>query len=182
MNIDQFPEITTDRLILKETVVADCNEVLFLRSDIDVNKYIKRPKNRQTKTIEDARKFIQKIKTGFENKEFISWKITLKSNPKMIGTICLWNFSEDFKNAEIGYDLNPVFQKQGIMSEAMNAVLKFGFNTLNLNQVEAFTHVENESSKKLLENNGFTRNNNRKDEGNLMNCIFEIHNPNNGLL
>ena len=182
MNIDQFPELTTDRLILKETTAADCNEVLFLRSDIIVNKYIKRPENRQTKTIKDALEFIQKIKTGFENNDLISWKITLKDNPKMIGTICLWNFSEDFKQTEIGYDLNPIFQKQGIMSEAMNAVLKFGFNTLNLNQIEAFTHIENESSKKLLENNGFTRNNNRKDDGYLMNCIFEIQNPKNSLL
>lgn len=181
MNTNQFPELKTDRLILTKLEAVDCNEVLFLRSDITVNKFIKRPENRKTKTKEDALEFIQEITKGIENNELVSWKITLKNNPKMIGSICLWNFSNDFKKAEIGYDLNPLFQKKGIMNEAMNAVLSFGFNILNFNKIEAFTHIDNINSKKLLENNGFKLNDNRKDEDNLLNVIFEIQNPNSKL-
>lgn len=177
MNFKQFPELKTNRLLLTKTEESDCDEVLFLRSDETVTKYIERPENRKTKTKEDALEFINKLKKGFENSEFITWKIKLKGNPKMIGSICLWNFSEDYTIAEIGYDLNPTFQKQGIMREAMRCVLSFGFKTLNIQKIEAFTHYKNVNSKKLLENNGFTLNNSRKDENNLMNSIFEIRNP-----
>lgn len=67
----------------------------------------------------------------------------------------MWNFSKDNKKAEVGYDLNPLFQRKGIMSEALKSILGFGFNNLNLDKIDAFTHKKNESSKKLLEKNGF---------------------------
>ena len=59
------------------------------------------------------------------------------------------------KIAEVGYDLNPIFQRKGIMSEALNKVINFGFNELGLDNIEAYTHIQNENSKKLLEKNGF---------------------------
>ena len=68
----------------------------------------------------------------------------------MIGTISLWKFSEDKKTAEVGYDLNPVFHNKGIMTEALNCVLKYGFTQLQLDKIEAYTHKENQASRKLL--------------------------------
>jgi len=177
MNIQPFPELKTERLALRKILMLDCNEVLFLRSNKTVNKFIKRPKNRQTKNVADALKFIEEITNGVENNELFSWKITLKNNPTMIGSICLWNFSENKKTAEVGYDLNPIFQKKGIMNEALNCVIQFGFNKLNLTKIEAFTHFENEASKKLLEKNGFNFIVERKDKGNASNIIFEIEKP-----
>ena len=61
----------------------------------------------------------------------------------MIGSICLWNFSEDRKVAEIGYDLDPKYQRKGIMTESINAVLNFGFRKLSLEKIEAFTQKQN---------------------------------------
>jgi ribosomal-protein-alanine N-acetyltransferase len=60
------------------------------------------------------------------------------------------------------------------MSEALNCILDFGFSELNLDKIEAFTHRENEDSKRLLEKNGFNLIADRKDEDNISNIIFEI--------
>jgi ribosomal-protein-alanine N-acetyltransferase len=75
------------------------------------------PKNRKTKNKADAIKFIKEINEANKNNESISWGITLKNNHAIVGTICLWNFSNDNKIAEIGYDLSPTFQRKGIMDE-----------------------------------------------------------------
>jgi len=174
MNIQTFPEIKTEKLTLRKIEESDSDVILFLRSDKAINKFIDRPENRKTKNISDAIKHIQKINTETENNKSISWGITLNNNPKIIGTICLWNFSENYKTAEVGYDLNPIFQRKGIMSEALNSVINFGFIELNIDSIEAFTHIQNENSKMLLEKNGFHFIENRKDNDNLSNVVFQI--------
>lgn len=171
-----FPEIKTKRLILRKIEDLDADIILFLRSDESVTKYIERPEERKTKNMADASKFIKEINEAFEQYQSISWGISLINNPTIIGTICLWNFSENNKIAEVGYDLNPEFQGMGIMSEALPRVIDFGFKKLKLDRIEAFTHNENEDSKKLLVNNGFVLREERKDLENESNIIFEIYN------
>lgn len=172
-----FPTIKTARLLLRKIDVDDSEVILFLRSDAVVNKYIERPEHRKTKTVEQAQTHIEKMNGLFDNEEAIAWGIAVEGNPKLIGTICLWNFSEDRKTAEVGYDLDPAFQGKGMMSEALKAVLSFGFDKLGFALIEAFTHVENEASKKLLVTNGFQLAVGRKEDGNLSNVIFEIRKP-----
>ena len=170
-NFTPFPILKTERLILRQTSIDDCDEVLFLRSNKEVNKYVKRPTPHNLK---DAQIFVGKITKGIQNGENIYWCITLKESNKMIGSISLWNFSEDKKTGEVGYDLNPKHQNIGIMSEALNYIVNFGFNTLNLNKIEAFTHHSNESSKKLLTKQNFVHIKHRADEDNADNIIYEL--------
>ena len=179
MIFNPFPEILSERLLLREIIAADSAAILFLRSDKTVNKFIERSEERKTKNITDALKFINEVTEATKNNNSIVWGITLKNKPEIIGSICLWNFSEDKNTAEVGYDLSPNSQGKGIMREALNSVMKFGFINLNLNKIEAFTHGENEASKKLLIHQGFQYNKNRKDDDNTANMIFELINLNN---
>ena len=179
MKFNPFPEIVTERLFLRQINESDSDVILFLRSDKTINKFIKRAESDKTKNSLDSLNFIKKINKGIENNNFISWGITLKEDSKIIGTICLWNFSKDKKQAEVGYDLSPLFQKKGIMSEALKNVITFGFIDLRLTKIEAFTHKENESSKNLLETNGFILMAEKKDKKNSSNLIFEIKQTNN---
>lgn len=179
MTFQPFPEFTTERLILRELRESDYDMVLFLRSDATVNAFIERPEDRQTKTTEDAIRFIEELHGYAKNNVSIAWGITLKDHPSIVGTICLWNFSEDRKTAEVGYDLHPNFQGLGIMSTALNLVLDYGFNFLKLHTIEAFTHKDNVSSIKLLVSNGFQYMEHRKDDDNANNAIFEIEYPAN---
>ena len=175
MKFHPFPELETERLLLRKIRESDDEVIFFLRTDEEVTKYIHREEEQKTKTKEDASKFIQKITKEMEDSRSISWGITLKNDPDIIGTICLWNFSEDLKTAEIGYDLLPEFQRKGFMNEALNRVVDFGFTDLAFDRIEAFTNKENRSSIKLLVSNGFLFMADRKDEEDASNNIYCRH-------
>lgn len=176
MNFNPFPELKSERLFLRNIYESDSDAILYLRSDKTINKYIERPEHRKTKIKSDAVKFIKELNENITNNKSIAWGITLKNDLQIIGTICLWNFSQNNKIAEVGYDLKPEFQKLGIMSEALKLIIDFGFNELKLEKIEAYTHNENKSSKRLLKKNKFHLLKDKKDLNNDSNVIFELEN------
>ena len=168
---DVFPVISTARLQLMPLEHTNAEQVLFLRSDEEVTRYIER---KRPSKLDEALEFIDKIQAEYKKKESVSWAIHLKDEPLMIGSICLWNFSADRKTAEVGYDLHPLQQNKGIMNEALRAVLDFGFQELQVHTVKAYTHRANENSKKLLFKNGFRINSGETDPDNENNIILSI--------
>ena len=154
LNFDPFPTIETERLILRAIKDTDANELFHLRSDKNVMQFIDRP---LAETIDDALKLIKVISDGHTNKESITWAITLKDIPELIGTIGFWRIEKEHYRAEIGYLLNPAQQGKGIMQEAMKVVFQYGFEIMKLHSVEANVNPENTASIKLLEKNGFVR-------------------------
>ena len=170
-NFTTAPTLKTKRLVFREVEVSDDKEVLFLRSDKAMNRYITRSR---PKDVKEAQAFIKTTISGIRSGIIIYWAITLFGDNKMIGSICLWNFSSDEKTAELGYDLNPIFHNQGIMSESIKRVLKFGFSDLKLSKIDAYTHYENAASTRLLINNGFQILEGKKDKDNSNNIIFRI--------
>lgn len=149
-----FPVLKTGRLTLRQLRSSDDNEIFALRSNDNVNKYLDR---KPSKTIDDARNFIKTINENIQRNDSIYWAIILNGTDKLIGTICLFDFSEDHSKVEIGYELLPHFQGKGIMQEAISKVIHFGFQDVGLNSIEAYTHSENQSSTRLLEKLNFKR-------------------------
>ena len=170
MNQNSFPEIKTKRLLLRRPRASDWEMIAYLRSDKEINKFIKRP---SAESKEKALEFISKTNSDIEKQTLLYWIITKKNNDQMIGSICLWNFSKDRKIAEVGYDLSPKFQRKGIMDESLKSILDFGFKNLHLDLIEAYTHHKNEPSKKLLERNKFKLIVDKKDQYNSDNIIYE---------
>ena len=170
-SFDPFPVLQTSRLHLRAFSEEDYTQIFFLRSDKEVNRYIKRV---YAKKIEEAITFVNKLHSSMKNGENVNWAICQKKDLKMMGSICLWNFSADHKMGEVGYDLHPDYQNQGFMNEAMKTVLKFGFEELQLDQIMAYTHHSNENSIKLLKKNGFVIQHDKKDAGNKNNIIFSL--------
>lgn len=166
-----FPILITERLNLRKILPADLDRIHYFRSDKEINKYIKRVPQTRKMTIEH----IEKITSDFRTDKSISWGITTKESNELIGSICLWNFSEDKKTAEVGYDLDPKFQGQGIMSEALKAILDFGFNQKGFETIEAYTDYRNIPSKKLLKQHGFIPNSAKKDSDNQHNEIYYLN-------
>lgn len=169
-----FPILDTERLVLRKLVETDNAAILFLRSDERVNQYIKRPRQ---KTLEDATAYISKILKGILHNESIMWAITIKSTSKLIGTVSLWNFSSDKKIAELGYELHPDFQRQGLMTETIRKVIDYAFKELTIERIEAFTNRHNAASVGLLSKNGFRLEPERVDEDNLANAIYSLTKP-----
>ncbi|WPV02509.1 GNAT family N-acetyltransferase [Mucilaginibacter sp. cycad4] len=153
MHISELPLLTTDRLRLRGLLDSDAPQILAIRSNAEVNKYLDRPNNT---TIDEALSFIKKIKEIVSGGEGFYWGITLTDKEELIGTICYWNLEPTDKKAEIGYELHPDYHRQGFMQEAISSVLAFGFNDQNFELVTACPKQGNESSVKLLKKTGFS--------------------------
>ena len=157
-----FPILTTERLTLRQLVVNDEQEIFTLRSDIEINKYLDR---QVSNTIDDARNFINKVNENINKNDSLYWAITLSDRNILVGTICLFGFSDENGKCEIGYELLTNFQGQGIMKEAAEKVINYAFNTIKVQKIEAFLHRDNQSSIKLLDKFSF-RNSNEPDKTN----------------
>ncbi|MCL8538768.1 GNAT family N-acetyltransferase [Chryseobacterium gallinarum] len=164
-------KLETERLILKEVNEMHTEDILRIRSNDLINHYVKR---KSPVSNYDALEFILHIKRKTRDNEMIFWGISYKDQQDLIGTICLWNFSEDRKIAETGYELLPEHHKKGIMSEALASVLHFGLNALHLQEILAFTHKCNKASQALLLKHRFVLEENRTDEKNLENAVFSL--------
>lgn len=154
LNFSPFPILTTERLILRQPAIEDRNETFFMRTDEGVNKYVDRPR---PGSVDEAEQFIQKLIDGINKNEWIAWVISLKNDPRLIGSTCLWNISPGDERAEIGFELHPGHQHKGIMQEALLKTLDYGFNTMNLKTIDGWVHEQNNRSIKILEKNNFTR-------------------------
>lgn len=164
-----IPLLETSRLSLRGLTSDDFEVVLHLRSDPQINRYILRS---QKQDADAVRAFFVLIDKAQRNNKSLMWGLTLGPAKLLIGTISLWNFSEDRLTAELGYDLKTEQHGKGYMKEAFEAVLDFGFETLGLDAIEAFTHLENTASKRLLERHGFVHQAERVDEGFPHNWIY----------
>lgn len=150
-----FPTLNTARLHLRELLPTDDQDMYRLRSDERVNRYLSRP---PAASLEEARATMEKIKTGVAQGRSWYWVVTLQGDEdRMIGTVCLFNFSEEDRSIEIGYELQPEFQGQGIMNEAVSAVVQWSFEQMKFTALHAFTHADNTRSAHLLSKMGFQR-------------------------
>ena len=162
LNFSPFPNLKTGRLLLRQVTFEDENEIFFLRSDVNVNRYVDRPK---PNSLQDARDHINKVNNGVANNDSIFWGITLLDNNSIIGTICLWNISKENDTAEVGFDLMPGFQGKGIMSEAFSEVARYGFETLKVRRFVGWVHHENSRSISLLRKFNFIRDVDEEEKG-----------------
>ena len=124
--------------------------------------------------LEQAEDQVKKVLGLQDDKEAVTWIIKLNSESKKSGSIWFWNVSSDRKTAEIGYDLLPDYYNKGIMNEAMKKVIKFGFQSLQLKTIEAYTSRHNKGSIALLEKNNFELLEDRFDKGFPDNIIYSL--------
>ena len=143
-----FPVLTTMRLVLRQVELYDNKEIYKLRTDPNINRYLSRP---QPATITDINEFINNINDGIRKGDWIYWAISLADKKALIGTICLWNLTEENESAEVGYELLPEYQNNGYTQESMQSVIRFGFKSMDLKKFYAYTHKDNIKSARLLE-------------------------------
>ena len=161
-NFTPFPVLETERLTLRELNLEDAKAIFGLRTNKEVNEFIDR---KTPNNLSEARAFIDLISNLTLNNEGVFWVIESKNNHQLIGTIGLRNFEDEEDYAEIGYELDPNYHQKGFMSEAFEAVLKFGFENLELKTIEAFTHQDNIASIALLEKQKFVLDPEKREEG-----------------
>jgi ribosomal-protein-alanine N-acetyltransferase len=154
INFTPFPNLETERLILRRIDKNDCEEILALRGNAETMKYIPRP---LAKNLEDAMEHIVMIDSKIENNEAINWAITLKDNPKLIGIIGHYRIKPEHFRAEVGYMLLPEFHGKGIITEAIKTAIRYGFDQMKLHSIEGVIDPRNIASEKVLQKNGFVK-------------------------
>lgn len=154
-NFTPFPNLETERLLLRRLDKNDVDAVFKLRSDAETMKYIPRP---LAKNNEEALGHIALIDERVNTNEGINWAITLKESPEsLIGIIGHYRIKPENFRAEIGYMLLPEFSGKGIISEAIKATVDYGFDVMGLHSIEAILAPENFGSERVLQKNGFVK-------------------------
>ena len=154
INFHPFKNLETERLFLRRINENDAEEVLALRGNPEIMKYIPRP---LAKTKEDALERIAMIEEKIESNIGINWGITIKGSDKIIGIIGHYRIQPENHRAEIGYMSLPEYNGKGYITEAIKAVVEYGFEEMNLHSIEAVIDPDNIASEKVLQKNGFVK-------------------------
>lgn len=149
---DAFPEIETERLNLRQLVPEDAEAILRIFGDPEVTRYYDLD---TYDSVDQALDLIDFFAESFEVERSIRWGIARKDDDIVIGT-CGFVWLREHRG-EIGYDLARSEWRQGIMYEALDAILDFGFDQLGLNRIEALVMTDNAASAALLHSLGFTQ-------------------------
>lgn len=149
-----FPNLESKRFILREVKEKDYLQIYEIYSDKDTVKY---QQMGTMETMEQAQKSVQAFLRGFENKKFIRWCIATREQDDVVGLITLHSFNEWNSQGEIGFMLNKAYWRQNVMGEVGEEVLKFAFQVMGLNRIEASVHPENIASIKLCGKLGFKK-------------------------
>lgn len=153
--LEEFPQLKTDRLILRKMTLDD---VGFYFRHFNNEKIVKGSCFPGPRSLRAAKEELERycIKPFKENTG-IRWGILIKKKDVLIGTCGYYDWHKIVRRAEIGYDLDPAHWGRGIMTEALRAVLRYGFNKMRLNRIQAIIDSQNSRSMKLVYRLGFKK-------------------------
>ena len=142
----EFPTLKTERLLLRQFVASDIENVFKGLSHPDIIKFygVSYQTVEATKEQMDFFADLEKEETG------IWWAICSLDNQKFYGAGGLNNLNKEHKKAEIGFWLLTDFSGQGIMNEAMPLLCDYGFYKLGLHRIEGIVETENINCKKAM--------------------------------
>lgn len=147
-----FPELETERLLLRELNVEDAPFIFKLFSNEKVCKYLY---DEEIYTrLEEAKEFIE-WNSNPELKMHNRWGVVRKQDNALMGTCGFDSWDTYNHMAEIGFDLWHEYWRFGYMRETLTSAINSGFNNMNLNRINAFVALENDNSARLLEHLGF---------------------------
>lgn len=149
-----FPVLETSRLYLRKITTDDANDIFEYLSNDKVTRYLGK---KSLVNIEEVYNLINELDTRYDECRGIRWGVIHKESMKLIGTIGYDAMQIKNKRADIGYDINSNYWRQGFATEAINEVIKFGFNKLGLNRIGAVVFPENLASLNLLKKVGLTK-------------------------
>lgn len=146
--------IETERLILRRFTMDDVQTMFDnWASDDDVTRYVTWPTHTDTSVTE---MIVRHWVDSYANDDFYNWAIELKSIGQVVGNIAVVRIRDHARSAEIGYCLGKAWWHQGIMSEALKAIMAYLFDRVGMNRVQAKHAVENPHSGGVMKKCGMT--------------------------
>ena len=150
----RLPELKTNRLKLRAMRMSDARDIYEYSCDPQVARHVLWEAHQN---IHQTRAYIRYVLRQYRAGTPSSFCIELTDTGKVIGTIGFMWVSNENRSAEVGYSLSRSYWNQGIMTEALREILRFGFETLNLNRIEAQYECDNPASGKVMEHVGMLR-------------------------
>ena len=143
------PQLTTKRLVLRKILKKDLDDVFEYASDEKVPEFLLWHPHKNKEYTKAYLSYITKL---YKKGKFYDWGITIEG--KLIGTVGFTAIDLNNNCAEIGYVLNSSFWGKGIATEAVEEIIKFGFNVLSFNRIEALFLPQNSASRNVLKKCG----------------------------
>lgn len=148
---ERFPTLETARFLLRPVRLDDDSLMLRYLSDPEATRYI----DFQATSLRWARSHIKNTQRRYRDREWLRWAIERKSDQLFLGMCGFHNFGGGYR-AEVGYELGREHWNQGVITEVLGSVLPFGFTTLGLHRIQAWSCTENHASNRVLVKAGFT--------------------------
>jgi ribosomal-protein-alanine N-acetyltransferase len=140
-----IPQLSTNRLLLRSLTLDDVPAIFHHFSDPQVVAFLMDP----LESLEDAKEVIQQLRELFKAGKGMYWAVTLKVTGELVG-ICGFEKFGPGNQSEIGFDLAHAWWRKGLMSEALTAVIQYGFEELGLKSIIAITAPDNRRALRLL--------------------------------
>ena len=154
MDWTQFPTIDANRISLRWISSQDVDALYNIFSDPEVMRYWSTP---PLPDRDAAVELMNEIQEGFRQQTLLKWGIARRADDALIGTTTLYNLDFSNRRAEMGYALGREYWGQGYMAEALQALLAYCFEVLDLRRIEADVDPRNAASIQTLERLGFQR-------------------------
>jgi ribosomal-protein-alanine N-acetyltransferase len=161
-----FPIIKTERLILQPICYKDASNLFKLLSQLEVciyNNFTPLDDKQQAKNL-----IQQDLENSYNN---MGIRFAIKSHEgKFLGSCGVHQYDSRLKVATIGYELEPLFWRQGLMQEALTALFRYLFSQKSnfpVKIVNAYVLTINTASLQLLAKLGFVNNNQIKTTNNV---------------
>lgn len=143
--------LETERLILRRFRIEDAEDMFrSWASSETVTKYLTWPPHA---SVEETRGYLQSVIDSYADNVY-DWMIEWKETHEVIGTIGVVSMREDVASCEIGYCMSERFWGRGIMPEALKEVIRFLFEEVGMNRIEATHDVNNPKSGHVMEKCG----------------------------
>ncbi len=149
-----LPTIEASRVRLRPLTMADAPALFAIRADVEVSRYLDRP---AFTALSQAEASVARIQRGFEERTLFQWGVVRRDHDVLVGTVTLMHLELAHGRAEVGYVLGRASWGQGLMREALEALLRVAFETLGLRRLEADVDPRNARSLALAEALGFVR-------------------------
>ena len=147
MEYGYMPTLETRRLRLRKLAMRDAQDIYDYSRDPLVARYVLWEAHR---SIGESRSYLRYMLRKYRLGEPASWGIEWKPTGQIIGPIGFMWIQRENASAEVGYSLSRAFWNQGVMTEALQELIRYGFRSLNLNRIEAQHETENPASGAVM--------------------------------
>lgn len=154
MDWSHLPTINAARVKLRAITNEDVEALFRVFSNVEVMRYWSTPPLPDRKA---AVAMVDEIHDLFARQVMLKWAVARRTDDALIGTTTLYNLDFTHRRAELGYALDRACWGQGYMNEALQALLAYCFESLNLRRLEADVDPRNAASIQTLERLGFRR-------------------------